>query len=365
MNILIINPMLYTSVQRDVERKDSIKDTMIYGICNAFVELGHKVVLFAGEPFRPTRNESLPFDIVWGRYKLQNVLPISLPWIPDLKRYLKVHRSDFDLIISSEAFSLCTLTAYKCAKDKLICWHELAVHQRAFGGLPSRFWYETVLPSCMPDLKIVARSEQAREFISHYSNNVYSQIVGHGVDLSQYPIRDKKDNSFIVCSRLVPNKRIDHTIASFASYVKKFDSSSILKIAGTGSEEASLRKLASDLGVESHVMFLGQLSHEKLLPLLSEAYALLVSTERDNSLISIIESIAMGTPVITTSIPLNARNISIHNLGIVDDDWNEKDLNKIVEEQVFFSKNCMGYRELISTKHTAEGLISAHNNWEA
>lgn len=363
MRVLIINPMLYTSVSSEVKRQTSIKDTMIYGLCTAFVDLGHDVVLFAGEPFRPTGAEEHPFQVVWGKYRLQSVLPISLPWIPELSRYLDVHGDEFDLIVSSETFSLCTLTAYRKVKDKLICWHELAVHQRALGGFPSRFWYKIVLPLFMPGLRIVARSEQAKSFISQYARNVSDTVVSHGVDLSKYQHLTEKDNSFLVCSRLVSNKRVDRTIAVFARYVKRFDKAAILRIAGVGDEEFNLRKLTSDLGLDSNVEFLGQLHHEKLFPLMSAAWALLVNTERDNSLISVIESIASGTPVLTTDVPLNARNIKSYGLGIVDNGWDEDDLRIIVNRQADYRNNCLIYRERISTKATALGLISASVGW--
>lgn len=363
MNILIINPMLYTSVSNEVKREESIKDTMIYGLCKAFVDLGHDVVLFAGEPFRPTEIEEYPFKVIWGKYELQSVLPISLPWIPELSQYLDTHGDEFDLIISGEAFSLCTFSAYRKVKDKLICWHELAVHQRAMCGFPSRFWYRFFLPLFMPDLRVVARSEQAKSFISQYAKNVSDVVVGHGVDLSKYQNLAKKDNSFLVCSRLVPNKRIDRTISIFGSYVKKYDNSAVLRIAGTGEEEPYLRKLCSDLGIASNTLFLGQLNHERLLPFMATAWALLINTERDNSLISVIESIASGTPVITSEVPLNAHNIKAFNLGIVDNGWDEDDLKRVVELQSTYRNNCLNYRESISTKATAQGLISVAAGW--
>ena len=46
-------------------------------------------------------------------------------------------------------------------------------------------------------------------------------------------------------------------------------------------------------------------------------------------MISIVESIAVGTPVVTTEIPLNASYIKKYKLGIATE-WDQQDLMKII-----------------------------------
>ena len=55
------------------------------------------------------------------------------------------------------------------------------------------------------------------------------------------------------------------------------------------------------------------------------------STEKDNNMVSVVESIAVGTPVLTTSVPYNSYYIRRENLGIVQDDWNEDTLEQICD----------------------------------
>ena len=52
---------------------------------------------------------------------------------------------------------------------------------------------------------------------------------------------------------------------------------------------------------------------------------MLVYTEKDNNMVSIVESLALATPVITTDVPYNASYIKAEKLGIVNNNWNEDD----------------------------------------
>ena len=61
MEVLVINPIMYTSETKNIKRAASIKDTMMYDFCLAFHEMGHSVTLVGGEPFKPIKSETYPF----------------------------------------------------------------------------------------------------------------------------------------------------------------------------------------------------------------------------------------------------------------------------------------------------------------
>lgn len=129
MKVLVINPIMYTSEAKNIKRATSIKDTMMYDFCLAFHEMGHSVTLVGGEPFKPTKSETYPFGVLWWKCKCQKVcMPHCLPFMPETYRYVKQHRAEYDLIITSEVFSLNSLMTYRAAPDKTIIWHELAKH---------------------------------------------------------------------------------------------------------------------------------------------------------------------------------------------------------------------------------------------
>lgn len=358
MNILVINPILYTSESGEIDRASSIKDCMIYDLCIGFLELGHQVTLIGGEPFKPSNSEEYPFEVKWFSCIVRRVFkPNCLPFMPGVYRFVRDNVGRFDLIISSEMFSLNSLAAYRAAPDKVIIWHELAKHNAIMKQLPSKIWYGVIARLLMKDALVVARSSEARQFISRYCGRVDKEVIDHGVNLRLFKPVLKKRNFFVVCSQLIRRKRIDGIIVKFARYLKKYDSACHLYIIGKGELEDELKTQVDSLHIEESVTFTGKLSHEQLIPFLSQAMALLVNTEKDNNMVSIVESIATATPVVTTEVPLNATYIKEKLLGIAKNEWDEGDLREIAVNGQRFINNCLQYRESLSTNKRAEQFI--------
>lgn len=356
MKVLVINPIMYTSETKHIQRANTIKDTMIYDLCLAFHEAGHQVTLVGGEPFRPGTDEVYPFEVLWWKCIGQKLfMPHCLPFMPATYQYVK--KSDYDLVLSSEVFSLNSLLAYWAAPKKIIIWHELAKHNAIMKQIPSRIWYNFVARFFMQNVKVVARSKEAGDFIRKYCRNTDSRIIDHGVNLDKFRPDKEKNNSFIVCSQLIERKRIDGILLKFAAYLEKYDPDTRLYIVGDGDLRNELKAFVKKMKMGENVIFTGKMRHDELLPFLSKAKALLVNTMKDNNMISIVESIAVGTPVVTTDIPLNSAYIKKHYLGIVKKDWNEDDLAEIVENSENYIRNCMNYREQLSTKARVEQFI--------
>lgn len=72
-----------------------------------------------------------------------------------------------------------------------------------------------------------------------------------------------------------------------------------LLVAGSGSEEASLKKLAADLKLEN-TEFLGKIENEKMPQVYDRADVYLNASVVDNMPLSIIEAFSCGLPVVTT-----------------------------------------------------------------
>lgn len=359
MKILVINPIMYTSETRRIVRANSIKDTMMYDFCLAFHEMGHEVILIGGEPFKPLEQEEYPFKVLWWKCAMQKLfLPHCLPFMPSTRTYIKKNKEQIDLIISSEVFSVNSYMAYKSAPDKLIIWHELAKHNNMMKKIPSKIWYGIIARYLMKNVKVVARSFEAREFIGKYCKNTEDIVIDHGVNLDKFKAVATKDNSFVVCSQLIERKKIDGIIQKFNSYVKTYNKNCTLYVIGSGELEESLKQKANSMNISDKVVFTGKLSHRELLPYLAKASALLVNTVKDNNMVSIVESIAVGTPVVTTDIPLNSTYIKAFRLGIAKSEWNEHDLNEVVINNEFYVKNCMEYRYTLSTQKRVEQFIN-------
>ena len=168
MKVLVINPIMYTSETKNIKRAASIKDTMMYDFCLAFHEMGHSVTLVGGEPFKPTKSETYPFEVLWWECKCQKVcMPHCLPFMPETYWYVKQHRTEYDLIITSEVFSLNSLMAYRAAPDKTIIWHELAKHYEE-NSLKNLVWsYSKTLHAKCKGCCTLSRGKKLCEEILH------------------------------------------------------------------------------------------------------------------------------------------------------------------------------------------------------
>lgn len=74
-------------------------------------------------------------------------------------------------------------------------------------------------------------------------------------------------------------------------------------------------------------------------------------------MVSIVESIAVGTPVVTTAVPYNAAYIRREALGVVQDDWTMQALQEITADHAYYRENCLRYRRKLSNDHCAEQFL--------
>lgn len=361
MNILIVNPIIYTSETRNIKKVDTIKDTMIYDLCLGFKEQGHDVSLIAAENFKPIENEEYPFKIKWMKCRLQKICPPHcLPFIPSIIKFIR--SNEFDLIITSEAFSLNSLMISLIDNNKLIIWQELAKHNKIFNKIPSKIWYSTIVPIAFRKTLIVSRSIEAYQFISKYAKRVSANIVDHGVNIEKFTAQPQKINSFAISSQLIARKRIDGIINNFSKFINKYNLDYKLYIMGEGGEKENLINLVDKLNISDKVIFTGKLKHEELINHLSVSKAMLVNTEKDNNMLSIVESIAVATPIITNSVPYNATYIRKNKLGLVKDNWNEDDLLFVIKNERELIENCLEYRKSLSTTNRAEIFVDIYKN---
>lgn len=358
MNILIINSILYTSENKRIPKVKSIKDCMIYNFALGFIKLGHNVCLIASEDYKPTEKESYEFDILFFKSNLKSIFQAHiLPFHKNLYSYLKHNKKNFHLVISSEVFSISSLIASIVLPQKLVIWQELCVHNKKFFKLPSLFWYNCVAPLFYKNVCVVPRSTLSYSFIRRYLKKVSDVIVEHGINPDKFILSSFKNRQFIVVSQLIKRKRIDLIIKQFDKFVKDFRYSDYkLFIIGKGDEEHNLKQYVSNLGISEYVLFCGFLSHEELSPILAQSKALLVNTEKDLNMVSIPEAIMSGTPIVMNSVPASSFYVQNEKLGIVKDNWNDKDLMEIADSEEY-NLNCIKYRMFLSNVHSAEIMM--------
>jgi 1,2-diacylglycerol 3-alpha-glucosyltransferase len=366
MNILVLNPILYSAAGKKILEVKSIKDTMIYGMCLGFMLNGHQVTLAGAAEYRPAADEKYDFETFFFKSSLTAIFkPALLPLSPDLHRYLKRNHQKFDLIVSSEVFSLATLSAAIICPSRTAVWQELTLHQRKFGEIPSRVWYGIVVPLFFRKVRcVIPRSEKARLFISKYMRKVSPEVVDHGVDISKFGFSVEKDRQIISSSQLIYRKNIESIIRIYGKLVKIKGYEDIkLLIAGRGEMRPSLEELVRELNLHDKVSFPGFLNHRELNHAIKKSYAFLINTRQDLNMVSIPESIVSGTPVVTNLMPTSSDYIKKEKLGIAKDNWDENDLAEIINNSRAYVDRCVNYREKLANSYCAKKIVDIYSGY--
>ncbi len=107
--------------------------------------------------------------------------------------------------------------------------------------------------------------------------------------------------TLISVGNLIPRKRNHLTIAAMP-YLPDWD----LILVGDGPERPALEAQAAALGITQRVRFLGAQPHDRLARYYGAADAMVLASTREGWANVLLESMACGTPVIASNIPMNA-----------------------------------------------------------
>ncbi|KKQ71364.1 MAG: Glycosyl transferase group 1 [Candidatus Shapirobacteria bacterium GW2011_GWE1_38_92] len=144
--------------------------------------------------------------------------------------------------------------------------------------------------------KIIANSQASSQFLSNKYYRSDIKIITPGIDTSLFNISAVKGNYFYTVGRLEKIKQIDSIIQAFALFNNK---NFHLKIIGDGIEKNNLIKLVKSLKIKNQVEFLGKLNSSQVAQVASKARIGIFNCPNESFGISILESLACGTPVIT------------------------------------------------------------------
>lgn len=134
-------------------------------------------------------------------------------------------------------------------------------------------------------------------------------VVPNGVDLSACPAGDllptKYPQPTVCCiARLTDTKHVDVVLRAVAE-LRKAHPKLQLKIIGVGDEEPPLRALASQLGINQAVEFLGFLpSHAAMIGVLARSHLFCTASTVEGFGIALLEAMACGIPYAATRIPV-------------------------------------------------------------
>jgi len=115
---------------------------------------------------------------------------------------------------------------------------------------------------------------------------VKADVIYPPVDVEKFTLREAKEDFYLTASRMVPYKKIDLIVETFARIGKK------LVVIGTGPDEKKIKALAT-----KNIELLGYQPDEVLVDLMQRARAFVFAAEEDFGIVP-VEAQACGTPVI-------------------------------------------------------------------
>ncbi len=157
--------------------------------------------------------------------------------------------------------------------------------------------------------EIVVPSEFLKEVFERHGYRV--RVIPNVVDLTRFRFRERLPLTARLLStrNLEPHYGVDMTLRAFSILKGRFPGAT-LTIAGTGSQEHALRRLAARV-CDRSVRFAGRIEPQDMTRLYDDHDIFVNSSLVDNQPLSILEAFAAGTPVVTTAcggIPMLVRD---------------------------------------------------------
>lgn len=208
---------------------------------------------------------------------------------------------------------------------------------------------------------------QTDEVKSYFSSGIQknSCVIYNPLNPSLPDVYDgQRSKRFVTAVRLEPQKNIKMAIDAFAlsdAVSKGF----VFEIYGEGSLRSELTEYIKSQNLTQKVFLMG--NSEKLYDDILDAYAFLLSSDFEGLSNSMLESMALGIPTISTDYPSGGARAVIDsgNNGIIvpvgDASAMRDAINKLVSDRSFalsISKNSQQIRHRLSVKKITEEWIS-------
>ena len=127
-----------------------------------------------------------------------------------------------------------------------------------------------------------------------------ARVVQNVVDTAQFAFRERAPlRPRLLCARnFEPYYRVDVVIEAFARLRERYPDATLM-LAGVGSEEGALRRLAARHGARG-IEFLGRVEPSAMPAVYDRADLFVNASVLDNQPVSLLEAFAAGLPVVTT-----------------------------------------------------------------
>jgi glycosyltransferase involved in cell wall biosynthesis len=242
----------------------------------------------------------------------------------------RMFRYDFDVLEADHIPFLQVLVLYLVTTLKrkrfVVTWHEVwgREYWRRYLGLAGyAAWIIEALAMKLPDHIVAASPQTAERLRSSLGDRRAISMAPNGTDLAAVEAvsPDSAPTDLVVVGRLMAHKRVDMLLESVAI----LHTEGLLvtcRVIGNGPERVELHQKVQRLGIARFVDFRDDVSEQKdVYSLLKAARVCVFPSAREGFGIAVLEALACGVPVITTSAPDNlAQHLVARSMrGIVCD----------------------------------------------
>lgn len=147
-------------------------------------------------------------------------------------------------------------------------------------------------------------SKTVQEEFKHLKLKRPIESIGNGVDLSTFKdLKLERQNQFIQVASFKWQKGKVYLLNGFAEFLKNHPDYNLVLVGdGREADKAEIRNLSKELGIEKHIIYKGMLSREEVAKELNISKAFVLTSLMEGLPKVVLESMATGTPVISTSI---------------------------------------------------------------
>jgi glycosyltransferase involved in cell wall biosynthesis len=272
----------------------------IHEIARRWTKEGHEVTLFCGK-YEGCKESEVIDGVRIERRGNPYTLYLEAP-----KKHLLNLRKDYDIIVDDVNGVPFFTPLWAPSIPKVVVMHhlvkdiffmELPWHKAVIGYLAEMF-----IPLIYRRVPFVAVSEGTKRDLVNFGipeDNI--KVVHNGVDhkLLKPNFCQKSPHPHVVyLGRVKKYKNLNHLLRAMKIVAKfNFGKSVKLTIAGRG-DYRELKTLASKLGINSYVEFLGEVSEGEKIKLLQRAWVYVTPSTREGWGLAVLESMACGTPAV-------------------------------------------------------------------
>jgi glycosyltransferase involved in cell wall biosynthesis len=216
------------------------------------------------------------------------------------------------------------LVAWIKRKPLTVTWHEvwgLNYWRQYLGRKAKLAWFVEWLSMRLPDHLIAASDQTAARLRAILGDQASISVVPNGIDLDgiRNSYADDAKVDLVTIGRFLPHKNIDMLLDSVA-LLHASGLPVTCRIIGDGPMREALHAQAQRLGIEAAVDFRHDVWEQKdVYALMKAARVAVFPTTREGFGIAVLEAIACGLPVVTTSAPDNLAQylVARSSIGVI------------------------------------------------